>query len=179
MLDLRALKNLPARVTLEEDAKRLDLNVIGMTVTGAARAELNIIQGDGVFYCSGRACCDVDFECSRCLMPFRYALEGEVDFSIQEVESAEQVDRDLIPDGELIVLAGTADVDISDPVREALLLAVPLQPLCREECRGLCPHCGANRNEQDCNCAEETTDSRWDGLRNLFKKRTAEREGKE
>ena len=50
------------------------------------------------------------------------------------------------------------------PAREEWLLAVPAFSLCREDCKGLCPRCGADLNERPCDCAD-TTDARWDALK--------------
>ena len=60
-------------------------------------------------------------------------------------------------------------LDITEPVRESLLLAVPLQSLCREDCRGLCPVCGADRNEGDCGCDATTVDPRLAALKQFIK----------
>ena len=96
-------------------------------------------------------------------------LCGEVDFSINEVTDETAVDRDEVPDNELLVPAGAVNIDISGPVCEALALELPLKPLCKADCRGLCPVCGANRNETVCECKIERADSRWDALRDLLK----------
>jgi uncharacterized protein len=58
-------------------------------------------------------------------------------------------------------------MDLTEPVRQALLVALPMKPLCREDCQGICPQCGANRNEVHCEHSEESTDDRWSGLRAL------------
>jgi uncharacterized protein len=58
-------------------------------------------------------------------------------------------------------------LEIADWTRDAIAEAVPALVLCREDCAGLCPVCGANRNEGDCGCVEDRTDSRWDALRGL------------
>lgn len=169
MLHLRALKDLPIRVALEEDSTRLDLTVEGVVASGRVRAELDIVQGDHIYYCRGRAVCDVEMACSRCLELYRRTLRGEIEFSIQEVTEGSEPKRDEIPDNEILIPAGASEVDISASVREALLLELPLKPLCREDCRGICPVCGGNRNEHLCDCKVTTTDSRWDGLRDLLR----------
>jgi uncharacterized protein len=169
MLDLRAIADFPARVTMEEDASRLDVNVPGVAVTGIARVEMDIARSDNIYYCTGTVVCAATLECSRCLEPYPVTFRGEIDFSIVEAAQAAEVRRDELPDTAVIVPVGTSPVDITDPVREAILLEIPLKPLCRETCRGLCPYCGTNRNEQQCNCTAETTDPRWDGLRDLLK----------
>jgi uncharacterized protein len=58
-------------------------------------------------------------------------------------------------------------VDLTPLIREQMLLALPTRPLCREDCRGLCPRCGANRNEHDCGCSLETGDARLAVLRTI------------
>lgn len=169
MLDLRAIADFPARVTLEDDASRLDVTVPGVAVTGIARVEMDITRSENVYYCTGTVVCAAHLECSRCLESYPVTLRGEIDFSIVEAAATAEVRRDELPDTAVVVPFGTSPVDITDPVREAILLELPLKPLCRETCRGLCPYCGTNRNEQQCNCTVETTDPRWDGLRDLLK----------
>ncbi len=168
MLDMQALKDCPVHVSLSDDSSRLDLSVPGLTVSGLARAEIEIMQGDGVYFCSGQVTCAAEIDCSRCLEPYPMELCGEIEFSIHEMADADTVRRDEIPETEIIVPPHAAQVDITAPVREALMLEIPLKPLCREECRGLCPVCGANRNVERCSCVVRETDTRWDGLRGLF-----------
>jgi uncharacterized protein len=167
MLDLRAIADFPARVTVEDDASRVDLSVPGLAVSGMVRVEMDIVRSDNVYYCTGTVTCAARLDCSRCLEPYPVMLRGEVIFSIVETAGV-KTDRDEVDDTTVVVPLGTSPVDITDPVREAILLELPLKPLCRETCRGLCPYCGINRNEQQCNCTMETTDPRWDGLRDLL-----------
>lgn len=168
ILNLRALESLPARVTLTDDAKRMNINGVGFAAFGAVTADFEVVPGNHVYYCHGQAVTEAQLECSRCLTPFTATLRGEIEFSIAEdVDNA--ADRDEAPDNEIVIAAGTSEVDISGPIREALLLEAPLKPLCREDCRGLCPICGVNRNEETCECKVEKTDPRWDALRDLLK----------
>ena len=62
------------------------------------------------------------------------------------------------------------EIDISDVVRETILLAQPLNNICSPECRGLCLKCGANLNETDCNCDRHVMDPRLAALQDFFKK---------
>jgi len=59
---------------------------------------------------------------------------------------------------------------LEDAIREQVLLAVPLKVICRENCKGLCPHCGANQNVEGCSCAEPVEDPRWTPLKDLRSK---------
>ena len=58
-------------------------------------------------------------------------------------------------------------IDVDEIVREQLLLAIPAQLICQENCKGFCPVCGADRNVTDCNCDATEIDPRWSGLRDL------------
>ena len=59
------------------------------------------------------------------------------------------------------------EIDLAELVREQLLLNLPEQVFCKEDCKGLCEKCGANRNLIDCNCIEKEIDPRWSALKNL------------
>jgi uncharacterized protein len=94
--------------------------------------------------------------CSRCLTP----VEGSIDVHVDELF-------------EPFPLAGETyelDVDVIDLaplVRDALLLELPATPLCRDDCAGLCPTCGVDRNATSCDCATDELDPRWAALRSL------------
>jgi DUF177 domain-containing protein len=64
------------------------------------------------------------------------------------------------------------EVDLTPLIREQTLLALPTRPLCREDCRGLCPRCGANLNQGDCGCPTEAGDPRLSVLRSLTVRRS-------
>lgn len=79
---------------------------------------------------------------------------------------------------ELSVTAAEAEVGyyqghgllLEDVLREQVLLALPLKAICREDCKGLCPHCGKNLNQEQCNCAEPLEDPRWSALKDIREK---------
>ncbi len=101
-------------------------------------------------------------ECRRCLEPVTGRLEEEVGLLYRAgTEDLEDEPPDVLP----LPRSGTLDVTV--PVREHVLVAVPRYVHCRADCRGLCPTCGANRNEAECGCASENVDERWAPLRQL------------
>ncbi|RMG61535.1 MAG: DUF177 domain-containing protein, partial [Calditrichaeota bacterium] len=61
------------------------------------------------------------------------------------------------------------EIDLSDQLKEYLILAVPMKMLCKEDCRGICPGCGADLNSEACRCGEPPIDPRWEKLRQLLK----------
>jgi uncharacterized protein len=168
-LDLKGLERFPAHVSLEEATDNFELIGDGLLSSGPASVDLEIIRSDNIHYCRGRARCRVRLECSRCLEQFDMDLDGEIELSVRELLPKEQIGAAEVPDNELVIEAGRTEVDITDPVREALIIALPFRPLCRESCRGLCPVCGINKNEKSCSCRTGAVDPRWEKLRDLLK----------
>lgn len=107
--------------------------------------------------------------CSRCSEPVSIPIadsftvlyaEAREAFDSDEIElSAAEMDVDVLQDDRL---------DVSELLRENVLLNLPLQPLCRADCRGLCPHCGINLNERSCQCRAEEGDPRLLPLQQLL-----------
>ena len=60
---------------------------------------------------------------------------------------------------------GVGDLDLAEAVREEMILAQSPFAVCAPECKGLCPHCGVNRNKDSCQCSQEEMDPRWEALR--------------
>jgi uncharacterized protein len=116
--------------------------------------------GDGVLV-RGSMQTSVEMDCRRCLEVVRTPIDQEIGLWFQSAESAEGDDEAYtLPE------RGT-ELDLTEAVREQLVLAAPTYALCSEDCRGLCPKCGANRNEAPCECAPDEGDSPWSVLKNI------------
>ena len=99
-------------------------------------------------------------ECVRCLEPFPQPLE--IDFAdLYTFSSASAVPSDLM-------VPETYQLDLSPVVREEMLLALPISPLCRIECKGLCPVCGENQNIKVCHHDDQDSDPRLSALKSLL-----------
>jgi uncharacterized protein len=113
----------------------------------------------------------VEVICARCLEPVVEEVAQKFDllYRPQGVDAGKS---------ELSVTAAEAEVGyyrgegllLEDVLREQVLLALPLKAICREDCRGLCPHCGQNLNLKQCSCAEPVEDPRWSALKDLREK---------
>jgi len=118
--------------------------------------------GHGGVRVVGRFSVDLQLECRRCLEPVRWPLDLDFDFrfdpSVREWEEEGGVYA-LDPD--------TDEVDLARPLREELVLAVPEYAVCSENCRGLCPTCGVNRNVSESDCKPAVGDPRGDVLTKL------------
>ena len=117
----------------------LESLVEGVLVTGEVRGTLRLA-------------------CIRCLREFERPLE----VSLSEVLAYEGQ-----PGAEEGYQISADRADLEPLVRDTVLLAMPLNPVCRPDCKGLCPRCGADRNEGDCGHRPERTDLRWEPLRSL------------
>jgi DUF177 domain-containing protein len=95
--------------------------------------------------------------CRRCLGP----AQGELVVTMQEVFA--KPGRDIAADDEVFPIAADS-IDLGPAVHDALALELPLAPLCRDTCAGLCPTCGVDRNHVRCRCRVERTDPRWAAL---------------
>ena len=101
--------------------------------------------------------------CHRCLAAFERAVEAQFTLLLQHGGESDADDVLVIPE--------TADeVDVSDFVREAVILEEPIRVLCRSDCRGLCSQCGQDLNVATCDCVPPP-DPRWDALKRLAPER--------
>jgi len=130
--------------------------------SGAVRATGRLSKaGPGRYYWSGRIEGTAPLACRRCLTDVAHEL-GE-DVHLLFVEEGDEIAED--PDAYRLPPRAIT-LDLRDAVREQWLLAVPEFALCRADCKGLCPRCGADWNAGPCACPPET-DSRWDALRKV------------
>ncbi len=103
--------------------------------------------------------------CTRCLAPLTRTVEDDIELAI-ETNTTEPLlgEHELrAEDFKTVFLEGT-ELDTTPILMEQLQLNIPMKPLCREDCAGLCPQCGADRNEQPCDCADSDFDPRWQAL---------------
>ncbi len=103
--------------------------------------------------------------CARCLEPVEQEIEAGFDllFRPRDVD-IEGVDRAITTSETEIGYYEGDGLLLEDVLREQILLALPAKILCKEECKGLCPGCGRNRNTDSCDCASATIDPRWSSL---------------
>lgn len=168
-LNLNNITDFPAHLVLEGKSGDLRLEYNGLAEVQSLRVELDIILSDNIYYCQGQIECDAKLDCSRCLEPYQVSINGKIDFSLQELSEKHPVDKDEVPENEILLTPGTKEIDISQPIREALILEIPLKPICADSCLGLCALCGNNKNIKPCDCRDEKTESRWDGLKNILR----------
>jgi len=154
-----------AQVYEPDDLNPLDERVrlvAAATVTGKVRRARNEV------FVNGHVDTRVQVECDRCLQPIElpvaaeFALEYITGSEYETSAAAELTEAEL----SVSVFDGKA-IEVDEIVKEQILLAVPTRMLCREDCEGICPECGTDRNTGSCDCVTKDIDPRWAALKNL------------
>ena len=104
--------------------------------------QANLTQADIIV--SGHVSALITFNCSRCLEDFDRTIEGD----FQEVYGLSE-----------------EFIDVTNDIRETIFIDLPLRAVCKEECKGICPRCGVNKNFSTCDCPSAKAESRWDALK--------------
>ena len=103
---------------------------------------------------------EINLPCSRCLVNFNH----NVDLQIHEKFSTNPENKD---EDEIIFIDGDT-IDVTDVIKNNILLSLPIKKLCKDDCKGLCQHCGTNLNIANCNCINMNIDPRLTKLKDLF-----------
>jgi uncharacterized protein len=109
-------------------------------------------------------------QCSRCLEEFDQSLTLRLEeeyFPTVNIVTGKRLPLPQEPGA--FTIDENQEIDLGEAVRQYTLLATPMKPVCRPNCQGLCPSCGANLNYGECSCPKEPTDPRWAPLKGLLK----------
>jgi DUF177 domain-containing protein len=128
--------------------------------------------GTELFF-QGRLHASTQEVCARCTEEFTEPSDRDFRFVLTPRAIGLSDDDLRAEDLEFSVYEGD-EIDLSPLLREQFLLSLPTRPLCREECRGLCPHCGANLNHTACGCSAKAADPRLAALRGLDLRRSSQ-----
>ena len=183
LITIRELEDAPLDFAVELAVGELDLGsdsqgsdfrqVTGLKASG--RAELleehqgkrQVLQDIRVH---GQLATSLQMDCARCLEPVVYAVKREFDLLYRpELSAAQAAELEIKGAESEISYYGSDGLELNDALREQVLLDLPLRVLCRQDCKGLCPTCGCNRNTEACDCAAPV-DVRWAGLKDLQSK---------
>ena len=147
-----------------------ELNPIDERVNLSAPAQVNgkiRLAGNEVFV-NGHVDARAQVECDRCLKPIE--LPVNADFELEYITGSDYESSAVaeLTEAELSVSVFDGDsIDVDEIVKEQILLAVPTRMLCREDCKGICPQCGVDRNMGGCSCETKEIDPRWAALKDL------------
>lgn len=171
ILDLSRLRGGGGRIDRQDPPEALgstedDFRVVTPVVFGAdVRKDREKVR------LTGRMTTELEVPCSRCLEPFRIPVDSPFDLLFLPVtdQAAVTVDDDYQLGDDDVTASFYEDesIDLAQVMREQCYLALPMKPLCRPDCQGLCPVCGTNRNSGTCTCQAEWVDPRMEALRRL------------
>ena len=110
----------------------------------------------------------LEVACARCLEPVVQPVERSFDLLYRPLGTDSGHEELSVTDAEAEIGYYQGEgLLLEDTLREQVLLALPLKSVCRDDCKGLCPHCGRNLNEGECSCAEQLEDPRWSALKEI------------
>ena len=117
----------------------------------------------------------LEVACHRCLKPFTFPLDEQVDIYLVTLEHADRDDEVELEEDELLYEFFDGEViEVDRLAAEQIFLALPVKILCSDDCKGICPGCGANLNEEACRCKPDRSRSPFARLRLVEKKEPGE-----
>ena len=157
----------PGAIDFQQGARDRDANLRQAGVLKAAgRAEL-VLGSLGEIKVSGHISGEMTADCDRCLEPARFPIDSDFSLYYRPVEEGYGDEKEIdTGEAEMGFYEGDS-LELNDVFREQILLALPMQRLCKEDCKGICPACGQNRNQSECACRQAATDDRWAALKQL------------
>lgn len=154
--DLLRRPGLTRDVRLEVPIEGLENSAAGVDGTDLVTLALRLESLSSGVVATGRVQGRWSAACSRCLEP----TGASFDLVLREVFEEDPVEDETYP-------LRSDEIDLEQPLRDLVVPDLPTVPLCRPDCVGLCPTCGANLNEEGCDCPEVPVDPRWGALGNL------------
>jgi uncharacterized protein len=165
------LKSVPGtiqRVELDDD-DHLDLRDNEATLAGPVSGEVRLHRTNQGIFADGTVHVPVELECVRCLKP----IQQTITFPLREqyyptIDVNTGVPLPASDDELAFPIDHNHVLDLREAIRQNLVVALPMTPLCDAACKGLCPQCGRNLNEGSCDCQPDTSDDRFSALRQLL-----------
>jgi len=152
----------PGELNFEED----EIKQVG-PLHAQGTAEL-LANTDGEVRIQGNLDVQMEAECDRCLGRAQFPLNTQFDLFYRPMSFIARDEEVEIDEGEAqLGFYEGGGMELEDILHEQILLVMPMQRVCSEDCKGICPSCGRNRNETPCDCASHPVDGRWSALQGL------------
>lgn len=137
-----------------------------------AAGKVELVSGSlGEIRVKGHAAVLMEADCDRCLEPARLPVDSNFELYYRPVSEGYGEEKAIDESESQMGFYEGDGLELNDVLREFVLLSLPMQRLCRESCKGICPECGQNRNYKVCQCHGEAADDRWAALKQ-FKPKT-------
>jgi len=164
ILSLASIERAPMRLREEVPVDSPLLQDTGIVLDEPLQVDLEASSvGEGVLV-RGEIRAALSAACRRCLVSVPIEVRDTIDLLFEPLTAAEALELG----GEVYPLPERGDeLDLSDAIREQLLVRVPDYVVCSDSCRGLCPTCGTELNQVSCSCVPENRAGPWDALKNI------------
>mgnify|MGYP006282706265 CR=1 FL=1 len=152
-INLSDLKEFGGRKNVSLELKFHDIEFVNreIEIKDSVKLDLEIFNTEDSFVVEGKLKTELILSCSRCLQ--KYSSPIELDIS-EDVLKSEMEDEE--------------ELYLDDIIVDNILLSLPMKPLCSEDCKGICPQCGQNLNEGECDCEIDTVDPRLEKLKDFY-----------
>ena len=169
LLDLRGFRGGVDEVSRTFQAVDFDLTHEDFRVAAPVALTAEVRKDAQKVRLVGRVVTALEMDCGRCLEAFQIPVDAAFDLMYLPQTDVGATDEREVQDADVGVTFYKNDViDLGEVMREQFFLALPMKPLCRPDCRGLCPECGINRNRETCECKAEWVDPRFAVLKKLL-----------
>ncbi|MGE3843347.1 MAG: DUF177 domain-containing protein [Vicinamibacterales bacterium] len=170
-LDLALLRGNREHIERRLDASLFEASRDDFTVEGEAELILDVEKDGAQYHLVGCLRALLTLPCSRCLEPMAWPVDMPVDVRYSPLAgAADRGEHEIGSDDLTVAFFENEQIDLGELVREQLYLTVPMKPLCKPDCQGLCTECGANRNVVACTCEHRWVDPRLEALKELLPK---------
>lgn len=168
-LDLTQFRQPESDIARHYEPEEFEGRTSQFKVTAPVDLRFKVHKDKNRYRLVGRVTTLVEQGCSRCLEPFRQDLDVPFDVSYLPLsENAGVEEREVEEDDLSDAFYRDDQIDLRQLMEEQFYLTLPMKPLCREDCKGLCPSCGANLNEVTCKCEVRWEDPRLAALKALM-----------
>lgn len=167
-ISLQQLEQKPVRfnVDVAPDEIEFDSNLQQSSKLHAEGSAQLISRALGEIRVQGDLAVTMNAACDRCLETAAISVDRKFDFVyVPATEATSGGEKEVDEAGIEVGYYDGPGLELNEVLREVVLLAMPMQLVCSEACKGICPACGQNRNQVDCGCHPEPADDRWSKLR--------------
>lgn len=169
-LKLAKIRTADERVEREYQPGAVGASTDAYVVVAPVSLAFDIHKDKDKFHLVGRVVTTLELLCSRCLEPFTVPVDAAFDLRYHPLaENAGVPEREIGDDDLDTAFYENDEIDLGQLMQEQFLLALPMKPLCSDDCRGLCPNCGTNWNKAACDCTTQWEDPRLAALKALKK----------
>ncbi|MBI4188013.1 MAG: DUF177 domain-containing protein [Chloroflexi bacterium] len=168
MVQINVAQQLKSPIGSSQDYKineMVDITIDNTTDNVMVYGEVRLIRTNRGILVKGTLHTEIELTCSRCLCLFRCPVTLNIEEEYFPTIDAVTGTKLPLPDEpDCFTIDEHNILDLTEAIRQYEVMAIPMKPLCQEDCAGLCPSCGCNLNQRTCNCPPQVVNSRWSKL---------------